>query len=285
MNKKQDLLLGIDIGTTGAKCTFYDLHGTPVSSGYQEYRMIHPQENWTEQDPNKWWQAVKENIQLCIDSDDIDTACVVGIGVSSTNAVMLLGKNNKIIYNGIGLHDQRADPQVAWLKENVGEETVFNITGNNIVKGSFALPTLRWFIDNRPDLIDETEKFLIPNGFIIKKLTDKYSIDKPRSGLTLLNDLKTGTWSSEIVKKAQIPESILPPIFNSCEIVGHVTKQAAQSTGLKAGTPVAAGAIDTISATIGAGAVNPGDCAITIGSSGRICQIRVTKNLTLVLFI
>lgn len=273
MNKKQDLLLGIDIGTTGAKCTFYDLHGTPVSSGYQEYRMIHPQENWTEQDPNKWWQAVKENIQLCIDSDDIDTACVVGIGVSSTNAVMLIGKNNKIIYNGIGLHDQRADPQVAWLKENVGEETVFNITGNNIVKGSFALPTLRWFIDNRPDLIDETEKFLIPNGFIIKKLTDKYSIDKPRSGLTLLNDLKTGTWSSEIVKKAQIPERILPPIFNSCEIVGHVTKQAAQSTGLKAGTPVAAGAIDTISATIGAGAVNPGDCAITIGSSGRICQI------------
>ena len=141
MNKKQDLLLGIDIGTTGAKCTFYDLHGTPVSSGYQEYRMIHPQENWTEQDPNKWWQAVKENIQLCIDSDDIDTACVVGIAVSSTNAVMLLGKNNKIIYNGVGLHDQRADPQVAWLKENVGEETVFNITGNNIVKGSFALPT------------------------------------------------------------------------------------------------------------------------------------------------
>ena len=90
MNKKQDLLLGIDIGTTGAKCTFYDLHGTPVSSGYQEYRMLHPQENWTEQDPNKWWQAVKENIQLCIDSDDIDTACVVGIAVSSTNAVMLL---------------------------------------------------------------------------------------------------------------------------------------------------------------------------------------------------
>ena len=180
----KDLLLGIDIGTTGAKCSFYNFKGEKVSSGYQEYRMIHPQEDWTEQDPSKWWTAVKENIQLCIDVDNIDTKRVACISVSSTNAVMLMGKN-KVIYNGVGLHDQRAKEQEVWLKEHLGDDKAFNITGNNIVKGSFALPTLRWFIDNRPELIEETEKFLIPNGFIIKKLTDEYSIDKPRSGLSL----------------------------------------------------------------------------------------------------
>lgn len=268
----KDLLLGIDIGTTGTKCTFYDLKGQKVASGYQEYRMIHPKDNWTEQDPQKWWQAVVENIHLCIDVDNIDTSRVACIGVSSTNAVMLMGKN-KIIYNGIGLHDKRATLQEQWLKDHVGDDTVFNITGNNIVKGSFALPTLRWFIDNRPDLIEKTEKFLIPNGFIIKKLTDEYSIDKPRSGLTLLNDLKQGSYSDTIVAKAQIPESILPPIYNSYDIVGEVTKKAAKQTGLLEGTPVCAGAIDTISATLASGAIDPKDIAITIGSSGRVCQI------------
>lgn len=269
----KDLLLGIDIGTTGAKCSFYDFKGQKISSGYQEYRMIHPKEDWTEQDPLKWWTAVKENIQLCIDVDNIDTRRVACIGVSSTNAVMLMGKNSKIIYNGIGLHDQRAAAQEAWLKEHVGDELAFKITGNNIVKGSFALPTLRWFLDNRPDLIDETEKFLIPNGFIIKKLTDEYSIDKPRSGLSLMNDLSKGGWSDEIISKAEIPREILPPIFNSYDIVGEVTKKAAKATGLCEGTPVCAGAIDTISATLASGVVDPLDAAITIGSSGRVCQI------------
>ncbi len=274
MTKTQtkDLLLGIDIGTTGAKCSFYNFEGQKVSSGYQEYRMIHPKEDWTEQDPTKWWTAVKENIQLCIDVDNIDTSRVACIGVSSTNAVMLMGKN-KIVYNGVGLHDQRAVQQEIWLKEHVGDERAFNITGNNIVKGSFALPTLRWFIDNRPDLIDDTEKFLIPNGFIIKKLTDEYSIDNPRSGLSLMNDLKNGGWSDEIIEKAQIPKDILPPIFKSYEIVGEVTKKAAKATGLCEGTPVCAGAIDTISATLASGVYAPLDAAITIGSSGRVCQI------------
>lgn len=269
----KDLLLGIDIGTTGAKCTFYDFSGHAVSSGYQEYRMIHPKAGWTEQDPHKWWKCVCENIKVCIDGDGIDTSRVAAVAVSSTNAVMLAGKDGSVIYNGVGLHDQRAEPQVAWINEHVGKETVLKYTGNKIAKGSFALPTLRWFLDNRPELIEKTEKFLIPNGWIIYKLTGEFSIDRPRSGLTLLNDLKSGEWAQEIVQKAGIPENILPKIYASSEIVGEVSAQAAKACGLAKGTPVCAGAIDTVAATLGAGAVNSGDCAITIGSSGRIALV------------
>ena len=269
----KDLLLGIDIGTTGAKCTFYDFKGNCVSSGYQEYRMIHPQEGWTEQDPHKWWKCVCENIRLCVESDGIDSGRVAAVAVSSTNAVMLAGEDGSVVYNGVGLHDQRAEPQVRWLEEHVGADLVLRETGNKIAKGSFALPTLRWFIDNRPELIEKTKCFLIPNGWIIYKLTGEFSIDRPRSGLTLLNCLADGKWSEAIVSKAQIPSEILPKIYDSSEIVGEVTAQAARACGLKKGTPVCAGAIDTIAATIGAGAVNPGDFAITIGSSGRVALI------------
>lgn len=269
----KDILLGIDIGTTGAKCTFYDFSCNVLASGYQEYRMLYPQVGWVEQDPQKWWSSVCENIQNCIENYSIDASRVACIAVSSTNAVMLMGKDEKVVYNAIGLHDKRAEDQVTWLKNHVGEEKIFEITGNKIVKGSFALPTLRWFIDNRPDLIEKAEKFLIPNGFIIKKLTGEYSIDKPRSGLSALNNLNNGGWDSFLVNASEVPESLLPPIYNSCDIVGEVTAKAAKATGLKKGTPVAAGAVDTIAATIATGAIYDGNCAITIGSSGRVCQI------------
>ena len=87
--------------------------------------------------------------------------------------------------------------------------------------------------------------------------------------LTSLSDIRTGEWSREIAKKAEIPFSLLPTPYDPCDIVGGVTEEAARITGLKAGTPVSAGCLDSVVATLGAGAVQEGDVALTIGSSGR----------------
>ena len=70
-----------------------------------------------------------------------------------------------------------------------------------------------------------------------------------------------------------LPARLLPSPCGSAEIVGTVTQWAASMTGLAAGTPVTGGTIDTVAATIGAGAVAEGDFALTIGSSGRLCSI------------
>lgn len=88
-----------------------------------------------------------------------------------------------------------------------------------------------------------------------------------------LDNIRTGEWSREIAKKAEIPFSLLPTPYDPCDIVGGVTEEAAHITGLKAGTPVSAGCLDSVVATLGAGAVQEGDVALTIGSSGRICYI------------
>ena len=68
----KDLLLGIDVGTTGTKCSVYDFHGKRVASAYREYPMIHPRPGWTEQDPSRWWDAVCCNLQTIFQSQDID---------------------------------------------------------------------------------------------------------------------------------------------------------------------------------------------------------------------
>ncbi|MCI8649362.1 MAG: carbohydrate kinase [Anaerotruncus sp.] len=267
------LLLGIDVGTTGTKCALYNLSGEIVAHAYQEYQMLHPQEGWTEQDPNRWWNAVQADLQNCFVRQGIDSGRIAAIGVSCTNALTLVDAQGEPVYNAIGHHDLRADPQLAWLQEHVGEDLVFRVTANKLGKGTFCLPSLRWLIDNRPELVERAHKLLMPSGFIIHKLTGEWSMNRPRTSLTSMADIRTGEWSMEIVEKAQVPARLLPKPYSSCEIVAGVSKAAAALTGLREGTPVVAGCLDTAVATAAAGATEPGDAAFTLGSCGRVCCI------------
>ena len=109
---KDILLLGIDIGTTGTKCSFYDLRGKIVAHAYEEYPMIHPNEGWTEQNPAKWWSAVISNLNKCFYKQNINKQRVSAISVSCTNALTIVDKNGNPLYNAIGHHDLRSDKQV-----------------------------------------------------------------------------------------------------------------------------------------------------------------------------
>ena len=272
MNTDKMLLLGIDIGTTGAKCTFYNLDGFPVASGYQEYPMVHPKIGWVEENPNDWWQAVYTNIRNCINKQNVNPEKVAGIGVSCTNSFIPLDKDGNALYNAILQLDQRSAAEVEWVRENLGTEYIYEITGNRIARGTFSLPTLRWFLNNRPDIMEKTYKFVVPSGFIIQKLTGKFSVNHSRMGFTLLGNIHTGEWDRDLVEKAGISYDILPQPYKAYDIVGGVTVQAAAITGLKLDTPVIAGAMDTVSAAIGAGATEEGDIFLALGTCGRLCH-------------
>jgi xylulokinase len=270
-NDNTPVVLGIDIGTTGAKCTFYDLFGKPVASAYKEYPMIHPQDGWVEEDPNLWWVAVVGNIRYCIDSGLVTPANVAGIGVSCTNSVIPLDAEGNNLYNAILQLDQRTVNEVEWLNRYIGKERIHSITGNRIARGTFALPTLRWYINNQLDIIRKAHKFVVPSGFIIQKLTGRFSINTSRMGFTLLSNIRTGAWDENLARDTGIPIDLLPTPFEATDIVGTVTRQAAALTGLREGTPVVAGAMDTVAAAVGAGAIESGDTFLAVGTCGRLC--------------
>jgi len=270
------VVLGIDIGTTGAKCTFYTAEGFPVASAYQEYSMIHPQNGWVEEDPDLWWSAVASNIRQCIDSGAVSPSRVAGVGVSCTNSVIPMDKDGNALYNAILQLDQRTMDEVEWLEKNIGRERIHAVTGNRIARGTFSLPTLRWYYNNRRDIIEKTHKFLVPSGFIIQKLTGKFSINTSRMGFTLLSDIRKGVWDADLAASAGISPDLLPTPYNATDIVGGVTAKAATLTGLLEGTPVVAGAMDTVAAAIGAGAIHPGDTFLAVGTCGRLCFVTDT---------
>lgn len=267
------LLLGIDIGTTGTKCSVYDLEGTIVATAYCEYPMLHLHPDWTEQDPRIWWDCVCRNLKACFAGGTIRNTDIAAIGVSCTNAVTLVDERGEPLYNAIGLHDRRADAQLKWLEDRFDSRSIHQLTGNRFSKGTCALTSMRWMIDERPELIEKGAKFLMPSGFVIHHLTGRFSINSSRMALTTLGDIRRSRWDESLVERAEVPARLLPEIYQSTDVVGYVTKKAAEETGLAEGTPVTAGAVDTMAATLGAGAVNAGDLAITVGSSGRICYV------------
>ncbi|SBW04562.1 conserved hypothetical protein [uncultured Alphaproteobacteria bacterium] len=264
-------VLGIDVGTTGAKCTVYDLGGTPVASAYREYPMLHPREDWAEEDPNTWWRAVADNVRACFRSGYVAPEEIAAIGVSCTNSFIPVAADGAPLYNAILQLDQRASDEVDWLREHVGVERIFRVTGNRIARGTFSLPTVRWFLRNRRDIVADTYKFLVPSGFIIRHLTGEFSINTSRMGFTLLSDIRTGEWDAGLADAAGVPFDLLPTPYRASDVVGGVTRAAADATGLMPGTPVVAGAMDTVAAAVGAGAIAPGDIFLAIGTCGRSC--------------
>lgn len=270
-SESKQLLLGIDVGTTGCKCTLYDLVGNPVATAYKDYKMHHLHPGWVEEDPRDWWEACISNLQQLWNQPGIESKNVAAIGVSCANSIIPIGKDNEILHDAIMQIDQRAIGQVKWIHENIGAKKIFDITGNRIAPGTFSLPTILWFKENKPDVFKNTHKYLVPGGFIVWKLTDEFTIDTSRMATTLLGNIQTYSWDEEICEAAGIPISKLPTIHQSSDVVGEVTRKAAELTGLTPGTPVVAGAMDTVAAAIGSSAIDPGSSFLTVGTAARLC--------------
>jgi xylulokinase len=102
------------------------------------------------------------------------------------------------------------------------------------------------------------------------RLTGEYAMDKADGSGTVLFDLKQRTWSPEVLAALEIDPAWMPPTYEGPDFTGTVTAEAAAATGLKIGTPVAAGGGDQAAQAVGVGAVEPGIIALTVGTSGVI---------------
>jgi xylulokinase len=111
---------------------------------------------------------------------------------------------------------------------------------------------------------------LLPKDYVRYKLTGDFAIDRADAAGTILLDIKTRDWSTEVLNALGIPAEWLPKTFEGPQVTGQITAAAAEQTGLKAGTPVIAGGGDQAAQAVGVGAVQPGIVALTLGTSGVV---------------
>ncbi len=266
--KQGPLLLGIDIGGTGAKAGVFTPDGRLVGSGYGEYQMVSTVPGQAEHDAEAWWQATVKAIAEAVSG--VNTESILAVGVGCTNGLIAVDRQGRPLRPAIMLWDQRALPEVDRIRDLLDSDSVFQVTGNPVAPGAYSLPTILWLKHHEPQTFEAAYKLMVPGGYLVARLTGEFTIDHSRASTTLLFDIRARKWHEPFLEALEIPPEKLPRAVPSDAVAGHVTEAVAGLTGLKAGTPVIAGCMDTIGASIGSGVMKQGECFVIMGTAARV---------------
>jgi len=280
----ETLLLGVDVGTTGAKAALFTTHGELRAVGQSEYKTNHPHTSWAEQDPEDWWKAVCQSIRQALDQVDGSSDRVAGIAVSSQAPTLLpLDKSGRPLRPALIWMDRRAEKEAIQLKESIGGTKVEQITGNR-ADPFYVAAKLLWFKTHEEDLHRKADLFVQANGFINYKLTGLHGLDHVHASLLQLRHWQSDQWSSELCDLCGVSPEQFPPIYPGHHVLGEITSTAAELTGLSAGTPVMAGTVDGAAAAVEAGVVEPGQAAEMTGTS-TVLLLPNNQRLSMPIFI
>jgi xylulokinase len=262
--------LGIDVSTTGSKALLIDAAGAVVASASSPHSLQTPKPLWSEQDPEEWWTASCAAIRSVLSESGAGGESVAAIGLTGQmHGLVLLDAEGKVLRPAILWNDQRTAAQCDEIRSRLGKDRLIQITGNDALTG-FTAPKILWVQQNEPAVYAKARHILLPKDYLRYRLTGGYAMDKADGSGTILFDLKKRNWSAEMISALGIPAEWLPPTFEGPEFTGNLTASAAAETGLKAGTPVAAGGGDQSAQAVGVGAVEPGIIALTLGTSGVV---------------
>ena len=262
--------LGIDTSTTSSKSLLIDEQGNVVAVASSPHTLQTPRPLWSEQDPREWWDAVSASIRAVLEQAGVGGDRIAAVGLTGQmHGLVLLDEAGQVLRPAILWNDQRTQSQCDEIHARIGRERFIQITGNVALTG-FTAPKILWVKQNEPDVYARAAHVLLPKDYIRLKLTGEYAMDKADGAGTVLFDLKTRNWSDEVLATLDIPRSWMPQTFEGPEFTGHVSEEAAALTGLKPGTPVAAGGGDQAAQAVGVGAVEPGIVGLTVGTSGVV---------------
>jgi xylulokinase len=267
------MFLGIDVGTGGTRAILIDRKGKVLASHSAEHAAIHSEHiGWAEQDPEDWWRAAQEAIAGALKAAEVagHRADVEAVGLTGQmHGCVMLNTAGEVLRPALIWCDQRTQPQCDWLTETIGYERLIELTANPALP-NFTLTKLLWVREHQPEIFAKIEHVLCPKDFVRLRMTGVYAMDMQEASGTLLLDVVHRRWSKEMAELTGIPMSWLPPLFEGPEICARISDAGAAATGIKAGTPVAAGAGDQGAGAVGMGILAPGSVSATIGTSGVV---------------
>lgn len=263
-------LIGVDLGTTLAKCVIYDEQGNAISEAQKEMKIIYPGSGKAEQDANQFYSVSCNLIKKCIKNSKIDVKKIAGISIDSQmGGIMAIDKN----YNPVTYYDTPLDSRSA--AEN---EYMHSSYGDLIIEknGSFSTYGNKILYWKKRNQWKDIHKFIQPSAFVAGKLAglsgDSAYIDESFICFSGLADLKKSEWSYELCNKLEVDIKKLPKIIKSNEIIGEISRETSGDTAIPVGVPISAGCGDQAAGFVGAGIINTGKM---VDVSGTACILGV----------
>jgi len=262
-------LCGIDNGTTGTKAMVFDLKGNVVGEDYREYKCEFPKPGWVDQDAEMLLASSCAALKSAIAKSGVNPKDIAAMGLSTQRCTMVpVDANCRPLRMAISWQDSRSTVECDWIKQNITPEKYYQETGLPIAT-VWAYPTILWIRNNEPKVFDKTHKFLLTQEYILHRLgAEGYPEDWSNGSLQGLMKIDTFEWATDIVSASGLTLDQLPDLVPSAKMVGRVTKEASELTGMAEGTPLVTGGGDQQCAGIGAGIIAEGLCEVTLGTAG-----------------
>ena len=229
---------------SGTKTVLFDVDGNVVASKTIEYPLYQEKNGWAEQDPLDWWNAAADTIRAVVTESGVNNADIKGLGISGQmHGLVMLDRDGNVLRRSIIWCDQRTAKECEEITARVGAKRLIEITANPALTG-FTASKILWVRNNEPEIYEKCAHILLPKDYVRYMLTGDFATEvSDASGMQLL-DVPNRCWSDEVLEKLEIDKALLPKVYESPEITGVISEEAAKRTGLLAGTIVVGGAGD-----------------------------------------
>ena len=272
-------LLGYDIGTSSVKASLVDAKsGRAVASDFfpkQEAPIKALQNGWAEQNPDSWWQYLKEATASVVGNVGVNPADIAAIGFSyQMHGLVCVDSEGKPLRDSIIWCDSRAVPYGRKAFEELGAEQCLSHLLNS--PGNFTAAKLAWVKEHEPEVFDRIHKIMLPADYIAMRMTGEAVTNPEGLSEMMLWDFKTNAPAAFLMDYFGFPASILPEVRTTFCEQGRLTPEAAAELGLAPGTPVTYRAGDQPNNALSLNVFEPGEIASTAGTSGVVYGVNGT---------
>jgi xylulokinase len=265
-------VLSLDVGTTSLKGVLFDTSGRQVANSLREYELVKPAPDIVELDSDVYWNRARDVIRHILAAGAVDPRQIASIGITSQGETLtVLDAAGRPLRRSIVWLDNRSQPEADEIGRRFGLDEVYRTTGQQELVPTWTATRILWLRKHEPEVFRKAHRYLLVEDLLIYRLTGRYVTDRGLTPSTLYYDLNTCDWWPEMLEFLGITRQQLPELSDSGGVAGPVTVQAADETGLAAGTLVTTAPLDQIAGAVGAGNIEPGIVTETTGAALAVC--------------
>ncbi len=262
-------IIVVDVGTQSLRAILYSLTGESLFTAQKSYS---PTFNGieVEQNPRTFKDALMASLKEVAEYAKTQSLAIQVISVTSQRASIIpMNRYGKVLYNAITWQDRRSYQQCDQVKTRMSMQDIYHKTGLRL-DSYFSAPKMLWLKQNMPEIYEDAYKIIGAQDYVVYTLTNRYVTDTTQAARTLLMNIHTFEWDDDLIAAFQLKKSLLPEIVKPGTIVGKITDQIVEKTGLSSDIQVLIAGGDQQCAAVGLNVLRPGTLEANIGTGSFV---------------